>query len=75
MNGASQYRLTQDIIAVTLSRTERPIVTQLHMGTIVAVSERSCPELAPHMVEIESDGRNYALFASDLADRVEPVED
>jgi len=73
MSSPQQYRLTQEIAAVCLSRPERPIVTQLHVGAIVALSDRSVPGLAPLMVEIESEGHNYALFASDLADRGEPL--
>lgn len=73
MSSFQQYRLTQETAAVSLSRTDRPIVTQLHVGAIVAVSDQSSPGLMPLMVEIESDGHNYALFASDLADRGEPI--
>jgi len=71
MNGSQHYRLIQEIAAVSLS--PRPVVTQLHVGAIVSLSAESHPGIAPQMVEIESGGRNYALFAADLADRGEPI--
>jgi hypothetical protein len=73
MNGSQHYRLIQEIAAVSLS--PRPVVTQLHAGAVVCLSTHSHPGLAPQMVEIESDGRNYALFAADLADRGELINE
>lgn len=73
MNGSQQYRLIQEIAAVCLS--PRPVVTQLQAGAVVCLSTQSHPRLAPQMVEIESNGRNYALFAADLADRGELIDE
>ena len=74
MTTGQQYRLTQDTAAVRSAADGRYSITKLVMGTIVAVHGTPDGGVPPDMVEIESDGGNYVLFACDFAERAEPVE-
>jgi hypothetical protein len=44
------------------------------VGAVVALNRRTS-EVAPEMVEIQSDGSRYAVFAADFEERGEPVTD
>jgi len=74
MSASVQYRLTQDTAVLRLAGDGQYRITQLQVGTVVALNPRNAA-LSPEMIEIESDGRNYALFAADLEERGEPVTD
>lgn len=74
-NRFPHYRLTQETAVVRLTATGHPSITHLGEGTVVAIHTFGTVELSPEMIEIESDGAKYALFAKDLAERGEPVEE
>jgi len=69
-----QYRLTQDTAVLRLAPDGHYCITQLPVGAVVALNRRTS-EVAPEMVEIQSDGSRYAVFAADFEERGEPVTD
>jgi hypothetical protein len=69
-----QYRLTQDTAVLRLASDGRYSITQLQVGAVVALN-RHAGGIPPEMIEIESDGSNYAVFAADLAERGELLSD
>jgi len=74
MATVQHYRLTQDTAALRLTPSGSHCITKLQVGSIVAIHDEHA-DVAPEMITIESDGGNYALFACDFMDRVEPVDD
>ena len=71
MSKSRQYRIKSPTMAILSSEAERTWAT-VPVGAIVSISED--PREGDRLIDVIWNGKRYVMFAQDLRDRGEPVD-